>query len=214
MASNGTNGTNGSTTPNRFLIWGGEGWVAGHLKTILEKQGKDVHTTTIRMQNREAVLAELERVQPTHVLNAAGCTGRPNVDWCEDHKEETMRSNVIGTLNLTDCCFLKGIHVTVFATGCIYEYNDSHPWGGPGFTETDKANFSGSFYSETKAHVEEVRCLVLSSSLSLLPSPHTHAFFPFLPLTRLLASRTMSLRGPSSLSTGQTLTLHLARYRS
>jgi hypothetical protein len=26
------------------------------------------------------------QVKPTHVLNAAGVTGRPNVDWCEDHK--------------------------------------------------------------------------------------------------------------------------------
>lgn len=151
--------SNGSSTPNRFLIWGGEGWVAGHLKAILEKQGKEVHTTTIRMQNREAVIAELERVKPTHVLNAAGSTGRPNVDWCETHREETMRNNVIGTLNLTDACFLAGIHVTVFATGCIYEYNESHPWDGPGFLETDKANFNGSFYSETKAHVEEVRLI-------------------------------------------------------
>jgi len=161
MAANGTNGT----SANRFLIWGGEGWVAGHLKALLEKSGKEVYSTTIRMQDREAVLAELERVKPTHVLNAAGCTGRPNVDWCEDNKEATMRSNVIGTLNLTDCCFLKGIHVTVFATGCIYQYDEKHPWDGPGFLETDKANFDGSFYSETKAHVEEV------SRPPFIPSP-------------------------------------------
>ena len=147
--------TNGSSA-NRFLIWGGEGWVAGHLKALLEKQGKEVFTTTVRMQDREGVIAELEKVKPTHVLNAAGCTGRPNVDWCEDNKEATMRSNVIGTLNLADCCWLKGIHCTVFATGCIYQYDDAHPMGGPGFKETDKANFNGSFYSETKAHVEEV----------------------------------------------------------
>lgn len=139
-----------------FLIWGGEGWVAGHLKTLLESQGKKVATTTVRMQNREAVIAELERVKPTHVLNCAGSTGRPNVDWCEDNKEDTIRNNVIGTLNLADCCFLKNIHCTVFATGCIYQYDDEHKMGGKGFTETDKANFAGSFYSETKAHVEEV----------------------------------------------------------
>lgn len=108
------------------------------------------------MQDREAVIAELERVKPTHVLNAAGSTGRPNVDWCEDHKEETIRNNVIGTLNLTDACFLKGIHITVFATGCIYTYDEKHPIGGPGYLETDNANFAGSFYSETKAHVEEI----------------------------------------------------------
>lgn len=114
-----------ATGENSFLIWGGEGWVAGHLKALLESQGKKVTTTTVRMQNREAVIAELERVKPTHVLNCAGSTGRPNVDWCEDNREDTIRNNVIGTLNLTDCCFLNGIHCTVFATGCIYAYDES-----------------------------------------------------------------------------------------
>jgi len=108
------------------------------------------------MQNREAVIAEIEKYKPTHILNAAGSTGRPNVDWCEDHKPETIRNNVIGTINLADVAYEKGIHITVFATGCIYAYDEKHPIGGPGFLETDKANFDGSFYSETKAHVEEV----------------------------------------------------------
>jgi 3,5-epimerase/4-reductase len=134
----------------------GDGWVAGHLKTLLESQGKDVVTTTVRMEDREAVLKLLDEVKPTHVLNAAGCTGRPNVDWCEDNKEATVRSNVIGTMNLTDCCFQKGIHCTVFATGCIYQYDEKHPIGGPGFTEEDDANFTGSFYSFTKGKVEDV----------------------------------------------------------
>ena len=35
------------------------------------------------------------QVKPTHVLNAAGLTGRPNVDWCEDHKVSTC----------LPCCF-------------------------------------------------------------------------------------------------------------
>lgn len=159
MATNGTHGTNGANgkpPSNRFLIWGGRGWVAGHLKDLLESQGKEVYTTTVRLEDRGAVLEELDRVRPTHVLNCAGCTGRPNVDWCEDHKEDTMRSNVIGTLNLTDCCFLRGVHCTVFATGCIYQYDEKHSWDGPGYKETDVANFTGSFYSETKGHVEEV----------------------------------------------------------
>lgn len=70
------------------------------------------------MEDREAVMKVLESVHPTYVLNCAGCTGRPNVDWREDNKEATIRSNVIDTLNLADCCFLLDVHVTVFATGC------------------------------------------------------------------------------------------------
>ncbi|PCD20813.1 hypothetical protein FGRA07_04965 [Fusarium graminearum] len=142
--------------PNRFLIWGETGWVAGHLKALLEKQGKDVHTTSVRMENITQVAEELKRIQPTHVLNAAGCTGRPNVDWCEDNKAQTVRSNVIGTLTLADQCDLLGIHCTVFATGCIYQYDEKHPVGGAGFTEEDAPNFAGSFYSMTKGHVEPI----------------------------------------------------------
>ncbi|VBB81266.1 Putative rhamnose biosynthetic enzyme [Podospora comata] len=172
-----TDGSNGAQS-NRFLIWGGEGWVAGHLKTLLEKDGKEVHMTTIRMENRESVLAELDRVKPTHVLNAAGCTGRPNVDWCEDNQEATIRSNVIGTLNLTDCCFLRGIHCTVFATGCIYQYDEAHPWDGPGFLETDPANFAGSFYSMTKAHVMKHynNCLILRLRMPVSDDLHPRNF--------------------------------------
>jgi len=143
-------------TQNKFLIWGGEGWVAGHLKELLQSQGKEVHSTTVRMENRESVLQVLDDYKPTHVLNCAGVTGRPNVDWCEDNKEATIRANVIGALNLADCCWLKGIHCTVFATGCIYHYDDEHPIGGKKFTEEDPANFAGSYYSATKSKVEEI----------------------------------------------------------
>jgi dTDP-4-dehydrorhamnose reductase len=169
------------STENIFLIWGGEGWVAGHLKTLLESQGKKVFTTTVRMQNREGVIGELEKYKPTHVLNAAGSTGRPNVDWCEDHREDTIRNNVVGTINLADCCWERGIHITVFATGCIYAYDEKHPIGGPGFLETDKANFDGSFYSETKAHVEEImknysNCLILRLRMPVSDDLHSRNF--------------------------------------
>lgn len=108
-------------TPS-FLIWGGNGWIAQQLQDMLRAQGKKVESTTARMEDRAAVKAELERVRPTHVLNCAGCTGRPNVDWCEDNKEATIRSNAIGTLNLADVCYEMGIHITVFATGCKFVY--------------------------------------------------------------------------------------------
>ncbi|KAG8630116.1 hypothetical protein KVT40_001735 [Elsinoe batatas] len=141
---------------NIFLIWGDRGWIAGHLKTLLQKQGKTVLTTTVRMEDRVAVTKTLDEIKPTWVLNCAGCTGRPNVDWCEDNKQETVRTNVTGTLTLADVCYLKGIHMTNFATGCIYQYDDEHPVGGKTFTETSPANFEGSFYSFTKARAEQL----------------------------------------------------------
>ncbi|KAF2157641.1 UDP-4-keto-6-deoxy-glucose-3,5-epimerase/ UDP-4-keto-rhamnose-4-keto-reductase [Myriangium duriaei CBS 260.36] len=144
------------TSDNVFLIWGGRGWIAGHLQDLLKSQGKQAHVTTVRMEDREAVIKVIDEIKPTRILNCAGCTGRPNVDWCEDNKQETIRSNVIGTLNLADVCYLKGIHLTVFATGCIYAYDKTHTMGGKGYVEEDAANFDGSFYSATKSKVETI----------------------------------------------------------
>ena len=134
-----------------YLIFGGKtGWIGGKLIELLTAQGKTFHIAESRTYNREAVEAELIKFKPTHVLNAAGVTGRPNVDWCEDHKDETIRSNVIGTLTIADLCQVHNIHHLLYATGCIFEYDEAHTMGGKGFTEEDKANFHGSYYSHTK----------------------------------------------------------------
>jgi 3,5-epimerase/4-reductase len=129
--------------------------------------GIEVYNAESRLENREEVEAELDNIKPSHVLMAAGITGRPNIDWCEDHKPETIRANVIGTLNVADLCYLKDIHCTVYATGCIFKYDEAHPLGsGIGFTEEDAPNFDGSFYSQTKGYMEPMlktfpNCMIL-----------------------------------------------------
>ncbi|KAE8718699.1 Trifunctional UDP-glucose 4,6-dehydratase/UDP-4-keto-6-deoxy-D-glucose 3,5-epimerase/UDP-4-keto-L-rhamnose-reductase RHM1 [Hibiscus syriacus] len=116
----------------KFLIYGRTGWIGG-------------------------LLGRYPKYKPTHVFNAAGITGRPNVDWCESHKTETIRTNVAGTLTLADVSREHGLLMMNFATGCIFEYNAAHPQGsGIGFKEEDEPNFTGSFYSKTKAMVEEL----------------------------------------------------------
>lgn len=139
----------------RFLIFGRTGWIGGMLGTILTDCGHTWRFADSRLENRQDLLQEIEQYKPTHVLNAAGLTGRPNVDWCEENKEEVIRVNVCGCLNLADVCVLKGVHCLIFATGCIFEYDTLHPLGsGIGFTEEDSPNFTGSFYSKTKGMAE------------------------------------------------------------
>jgi len=153
----------------KVLVFGGKtGWIGGLMTEIITKEGGiEVKAADSRLQNREAVAKELDEYKPTHVLNAAGITGRPNIDWCETNKPETIRTNVIGTLNLADLCLERGIHCTVYATGCIFVYDEKHAEGsGIGFKEEDEPNFDGSFYSETKGYMEPMlkqysNCLIL-----------------------------------------------------
>jgi len=139
-----------------YLIYGKSGWIGGMLIKLLQDKNKTVHLGNARLQNRESLEKEIDEIKPTNVLCAAGVTGRPNVDWCESNKHETVRTNVIGSLNIADVCNSRGIHCTLYATGCIFEYDEAHPIGGPGFTEEDKPNFDGSFYSKTKGLVEQM----------------------------------------------------------
>merc|ERR1719317_1767210 len=137
------------------------------VKDLLRKRGEMVSCSKVRMQNREMLCAELDRVRPTHVLCCAGVTGRPNVDWCEDNKETTVRCNVIGTLTLADVCNQRNIHCANLATGCIFHYDHdrpmhtwdptTHTWKNGGkFTEESPPNFIGSWYSKTKGYVDQI----------------------------------------------------------
>jgi len=139
-----------------FIIVGKTGWIGNKVGELLTQQGQTWRFLQSRLEDRTAVAKELDEFKPTHVLNAAGVTGRPNVDWCEDNKQETIRANVVGLLTLCDLTNARGIHLTNYATGCIYSYDEAHPIGGKTFTETDPPNFDGSFYSLTKGLVERM----------------------------------------------------------
>jgi dTDP-4-dehydrorhamnose reductase len=114
---------------DRYLVFGRTGWIGGKLGELLTEQGKTFKYAESRTYDRESLMREVEEYKPTHVLNAAGVTGRPNVDWCEDHRVETIRSNVIGTLIVADVCEVLGIYHMLFATGCIFEYDKDHVIG-------------------------------------------------------------------------------------
>ncbi|KAF5726296.1 trifunctional UDP-glucose 4 6-dehydratase [Tripterygium wilfordii] len=139
----------------KFLIYGRTGWIGGLLGKLCEDRGIEFEYGRGRLEDRRSIMEDIKRVRPSHVFNAAGVTGRPNVDWCESHKTETIRANVVGTLTLADICEEKNLLMMNFATGCIFEYDKDHLQGsGIGFKEEDTPNFTGSFYSKTKAMVE------------------------------------------------------------
>ncbi|KAM9965339.1 hypothetical protein ACTFIW_005155 [Dictyostelium discoideum] len=154
----------------KIIIYGGKsGWIGQKIIELLKLNDNiEYHISECRLENRESILNELDKIKPTSVINCAGVTGKPNVDWCEDNKQETIRSNVIGTLNLIDCCYLRSIHITNFATGCIYKYDKNHPmYSGIGFKEEEEVNYFESHYSVTKQMVEKLAKHYESNTLTL-----------------------------------------------
>lgn len=132
----------------KMLIFG-KGYIASKFK---EHFGDSAEISDVRVEGLNEVKAELERVKPDVVVNCAGKTGRPNVDWCEDHKGETLFGNVTVPLILARACEEQGVYMVHIGSGCVYEgYNN-----GEGFSEDDEPNFAGSYYSRTKAWSERM----------------------------------------------------------
>lgn len=120
---------------------------AGFLgERLAQSLGGAVLARGVDIGDRADVLAALKAHKPASVVNAAGKTGRPNVDWCETHPLETMRSNVIGPIVLAEACAEVGAYLLHLGSGCIF-YGPSPSPGG--WREDDYANPSA-FYSRTK----------------------------------------------------------------
>ena len=92
------------------------------------------------------------------IINAAGFTGKPNVDSCELAKHECLRGNAVLPGIIREVCEDLNIQWGHISSGCVY--SGRRPDAG-GWTEEDVPNFSFrsppcSFYSGTKALGEEV----------------------------------------------------------
>jgi dTDP-4-dehydrorhamnose reductase len=118
----------------------------GYLGTLLATALPGATLSRVNILDRDAVRGELRTHGATHVVNCAGKTGRPNVDWCEDHQVETYRGNVEGPLALAEVCAGENAYLLHMGSGCIF-YGDAPTSGG--WREDDFANPT-SFYSRTK----------------------------------------------------------------
>ncbi|MDP7477380.1 MAG: sugar nucleotide-binding protein [Candidatus Peribacteraceae bacterium] len=131
----------------KVLIFGAKGYMGQYFLTLYP----DAATPSLDIADSRAVADVLDTEKPDVVINCAGKTGRPNVDWCDSHKEETIHSNVIGPLVLIEECGKRDMYLVQIGTGCVYSGDSSTP-----FTETDPPNFFGSFYSRSKGALDQL----------------------------------------------------------
>lgn len=125
----------------KILVFG-----AGYLGKRFAASLPGAVLSRLDITDRVAVLSEIRAYRPDAVINCAGKTGTPNVDWCETHQLETQRSNVLGPIVLAEACASAGVYLLHLGSGCIF-YGPSPVPGG--WREEDVANPSA-FYSRSK----------------------------------------------------------------
>jgi dTDP-4-dehydrorhamnose reductase len=144
-----------------IYLLGGSGYVGAAYQALLKRKGipfRNLRRSEVNYSDVGTLRAALERDRPEFLINAAGYTGKPNVDACELHKAECLLGNAVLPGIVAQACEDAGVPWGHVSSGCIYSGDGP---GTKGFTELDPPNFTFrtnhcSFYSGTKGLGEEV----------------------------------------------------------
>ena len=144
-----------------FVILGSSGYVGSKISHYLTKNESKVvgiSRAVLDYTNPKTLKEFLRSKKPVFLINAAGYTGKPNVDACELAKADCLDGNAVLPGTIRQVCEELKITWGHVSSGCIY--SGRRP-DGEGWKEEDEPNFSFrsspcSFYSGTKALGEEV----------------------------------------------------------
>ena len=144
-----------------IYLLGGSGYVGQAYQALLARKGipfRNLRRAELDYTSPPVLTAALRRDRPEFLINAAGYTGKPNVDACELHKGECLMGNAVLPGLIAQACTDAGVPWGHVSSGCIFTGARTD---GTGFTEADAPNFTFrqdncSFYSGTKALGEEV----------------------------------------------------------
>ena len=142
-----------------LVILGGSGYVGDVFRRLDCNQGAiAISRRDCDYYDIKALSKFLKDMRASFVINAAGFTGKPNVDACESSKYECLQGNAVLPGIIREVCEDLNIPWGHISSGCIYSGRRDD---GKGWTEEDEPNFSfrsppSSFYSGSKALGEEV----------------------------------------------------------
>lgn len=161
-----------------ILVFGARGWIGSQFVQILKNKNIVFHEATSRPQNIDDLKKEINDIKPTHVVSFIGRTHGSigdkvytTIDYLEQEGKlvENLRDNLYSPLVLAKICSERNIHYTYLGTGCIFKFDDEHPFGQEvnGFDESSLPNFFGSSYSVAKGFTDQLMHLYEDSVLNL-----------------------------------------------
>ena len=160
------------------LIYGSNGWIGNMFVNIMKKNNITYFCGKSRADCKSLLLQEINDIQPTHIVSFIGRTyGKigdrkiTTIDYLEEPGKllDNIRDNLFSPLLLAELCKQKNIHYTYLGTGCIFKFDDEHPFEKEenGFTEQSLPNFFGSSYSIVKGFTDQIMDLYENNTLNL-----------------------------------------------
>lgn len=176
----------------KILIYGSNGWIGEQVLCELNKLNIEYVKGTQRAINQKELITEISNINPTHIISLIGRTHGiiddkiyTTIDYLQDNSKlfENIRDNLYSPVVLAILCEKLSIHFTYLGTGCLFEYDELHPYGNEntGFNEYDEPNFFGSNYSIVKGFTDRMmhlfdNTLNLRIRMCLTPKQHWRNF--------------------------------------
>ena len=162
----------------KILVYGSNGWIGGQFINLLKSNNICFVKGNSRVDNETQIVEEIKDTAPTHVVSFIGRThGKidnkiyTTIDYLEQEGKlfENIRDNLFSPLLLSDICSKNNIHFTYLGTGCIFKFDEEHPFGKEenGFNEGSQPNFFGSSYSVVKGFTDRMMHLYEDKVLNL-----------------------------------------------
>ena len=174
-----------------IYLLGGSGYVGKAYQKLLTQKSipfKNLQRKDLDYTNAATLLEALKTDKPDFLINAAGYTGKPNVDACETDKANCLFGNAVLPGRIAEACEEANVPWGHVSSGCIYTGSRQD---GTEFTEEDTPNFTFrqnncSFYSGTKALGEEVLSNAKNAYIWRLRIPFDNIDNPRNYLTKLM----------------------------
>lgn len=135
---------------SKFLIFG-NGFLGNKFLNSIE----DSAIVKERINKLEDIYFQIDKYNPKTIINCIGKTGRPNVDWCETHKDETFFSNVTIPALMAEAITKRNIYMVHIGSGCVFDNSGNYDMG-VSFSDNDTPNYRGSYYSRSKIFSEKI----------------------------------------------------------
>ena len=131
-----------------ILILGAKGYLGGWTAKIFKNRNISIVESNLRLENLNDIRDTIVSFKCSHVICAAGISGKPTIEWCEEHSKETFETNVLDILNLVKLCNVLDVHVTIYGSGLVYSGKKNF------YTEEDEMDYTEMVYSKYRILLE------------------------------------------------------------
>jgi dTDP-4-dehydrorhamnose 3,5-epimerase-like enzyme/dTDP-4-dehydrorhamnose reductase len=131
-----------------YLVLGASGFLGKRCVEALRAAGKTVFESRARLADTGAIRQQVAKSRTKYVICAAGISGRPTIDWCDDHEQETFETNYLDVLNLMRTSRECGVHLTIFGSGAVYTGAKER------YTEDDQPEYDTKVYCRLRCWLE------------------------------------------------------------